>query len=70
LTAISEDIISIDYYMVEGLGATHLGLHPGTCAEKETRHIQYVLEEKSSNKICTKEYRVTIVESHFIDIFL
>jgi hypothetical protein len=28
-------------YSGDGLGATHLGLHPSTHAEKETRYIQY-----------------------------
>jgi hypothetical protein len=28
-------------YSVDGLGATHLGLHLSTHAEKETRYIQY-----------------------------
>ena len=28
-------------YSGDGLGATHLGLHPSTRAEKETRYIQY-----------------------------
>jgi hypothetical protein len=30
-----------DEYPGDGLGATHLGLHLSTHAEKETRYIQY-----------------------------
>ena len=49
ITIVTKDVVSIGYnrflflhsYSGEGLGTTHLCLHPSTYEEKEIRYIQY-----------------------------